>query len=103
MLDKQSSKIPRHCSTGRGFLRLLAGAALTFLVVGCSNAGNKPVEVTADPVALIPCQEPRAQMCIQLYEPVCARLQDGTEKTFSNGCTACADPAVRGYRPGGCE
>jgi hypothetical protein len=42
-------------------------------------------------------------VCIQLYKPVCARLPDGTEKTFSNGCTACVDPAVRGYRLGSCE
>jgi len=48
-------------------------------------------------------QEPRPQMCIQLYDSVCALLKDGAEKTFSNGGTACADPAVRGYRSGACE
>lgn len=48
-------------------------------------------------------QEPRPQMCIQLYDSVCALLKDGAEKTFSNGGTACADPAVRGHRSGACE
>ena len=52
---------------------------------------------------LIPCPEPRPQVCTQEYRPVCAKLSDGCFKTYANGCTACMGPAVTGYREGGCE
>jgi len=50
-----------------------------------------------------PCPEPRPQVCTREYRPVCAKLSDGCFKTYVNGCTACTDPAVTGYREGGCE
>ena len=52
---------------------------------------------------LVPCPEPRPQICTQDYRPVCAQLQDGSFKTYSNGCNACTDPAVTSYRDGACE
>jgi alkaline phosphatase D len=52
---------------------------------------------------LIPCPEPRPQVCTREYRPVCATFKDGSFKTYSNGCTACTDPAVTGYREGTCE
>jgi hypothetical protein len=51
----------------------------------------------------VPCMEPRPQVCTQDYRPVCAELQDGSFKTFFNGCSACSDAAVTGYRDGACE
>ncbi len=48
------------------------------------------------------CTEPRPQICTMDYRPVCAQLSDGTFKTYSNGCTACTDPAVTGHREGAC-
>ena len=53
--------------------------------------------------AMVTCPEPRPQVCTQEYRPVCATLQDGGFKTYSNGCTACTDPAVTAYREGACE
>ena len=52
---------------------------------------------------IIACTEPRPQVCTQDYRPVCAVLKDGSVQTFSNGCNACSDPAVTGYREGACE
>ena len=52
---------------------------------------------------IVACAEPRPQVCTQDHRPVCAELQDGSFKTFSNGCSACSDPAVTGYRNGVCE
>ena len=49
------------------------------------------------------CLEPRAQICTQDYRPVCAQMVDGTTKTYSNGCMACTDPVVTGYREGACQ
>jgi len=48
------------------------------------------------------CTDPRPEICTREYLPVCARLEDGRQKTYSNGCTACSDPAVTGYQPGEC-
>ena len=52
---------------------------------------------------VVACTEPRPEVCTQDYRPVCAVMQDGSVKTFSNGCSACSDPAVNGYREGACE
>ena len=52
---------------------------------------------------MVSCTEPRPQVCTQDYHPVCARLLDSSFKTYSNGCNACSDPAVTGYREGACE
>ena len=49
------------------------------------------------------CPETRPQMCTREYRPVCAKLEDGSMKTYSNGCTACTDPKVVGHYPGACE
>ena len=40
--------------------------------------------------------------CIQLYQPVCGLLKDGSYKTQGNSCTACTDINVVGYTPGEC-
>ncbi len=48
------------------------------------------------------CTEPRPQICTMDYRPVCAKLSDGTFKTYSNGCTACSDPVVSEHREGMC-
>lgn len=59
------------------------------------------------------CSEPRREMCTRDYRPVCADVDTGIrcirapcpsveQKTYSNGCTACADPHVTGHRPGSC-
>jgi hypothetical protein len=52
---------------------------------------------------MVTCPEPRPQVCTQDYRPVCAKLKDGSIKTYSNGCIACTDPAVTGFREGACE
>ena len=52
---------------------------------------------------MVACTEPRPQVCTQDYRPVCAMLHDGGFKTYSNGCNACSDPSVTGYREGVCE
>ena len=53
-------------------------------------------------------------MCTREYRPVCAWVDtgvrcvtepcDSTEwRTYSNGCTACADARVVGHREGACS
>jgi hypothetical protein len=48
------------------------------------------------------CVEPRSQACTRDYRPVCAALKGGSEKTYSNGCTACADVKVNAWLEGPC-
>ncbi len=52
--------------------------------------------------ALIPCEEPRPEICTMDYSPVCGSLESGGRKTYSNGCSACSDHAVVGYTDGPC-
>ena len=49
------------------------------------------------------CVEPRPEVCTMDYRPVCARLESGERRTYSNACGACADPEVAASVPGACE
>lgn len=49
------------------------------------------------------CKDPRPQICTQDYRPVCGQRADASFQTYSNGCGACSDKNVKGYRDGVCE
>jgi hypothetical protein len=94
-----------RCPGGRpgwALWKWLAVAVLVSSGSGCVSAGHREPRTASGPEALTLCREPRPQACIQLYDPVCASLKNGTTRTFSNGCAACAEPAVVGHRPGTC-
>jgi len=48
------------------------------------------------------CPVTRPGICTREYKPVCATLQDGSVKTYSNGCAACSDTNVVSYKTGDC-
>lgn len=60
----------------------------------------------------VACPQERPQICTKEYDPVCAQVDTGVrcirapcpdaseERTFSNACTACADPEVFAWRAG---
>jgi len=84
--------------------------ALALCVIVVSLPGAGPVEpepersqATGSAPKEVQCVEPRPQMCIQIYLPVCARLRDGRLRTYPSGCTACTDANVVGHRPDPCE
>ena len=54
------------------------------------------------PVAGGPCANPRPQMCTMDYRPACGIRRDGSSKTFSNACSACADADVVTQAAGAC-
>ena len=57
----------------------------------CATAGpDKP----APPAGATVCEDPRPEVCTMDYRPVCGTLRDGSKKTYSNGCGACADAEV---------
>ena len=84
------------------FLLLVAITAIMFM-------GVKPPLFAAEGIpekgsdTLIICPELRPQMCAMDFRPVCGELKNGSFKTFSNGCMACADQEVIGYRAGECK
>ena len=59
---------------------------------------------TSDPAPILTvCEEPRPEICTQDYVPVCGQLDDQSQVTYSNACSACAIAAVEGYIEGACE
>ena len=49
------------------------------------------------------CSDPRPEMCTREYVPVCGNREDGSTKTYGNGCTACSDPSVVSFSSGACS
>jgi hypothetical protein len=85
--------------------------SLIFLI-SCQN--KKPQDNPSIPEQPIPagayfeCKEPRSTLCTQEFRPVCAKVDTGVRcvttpcpsaenKTYSNACTACANPNVYGF------
>ena len=77
------------------FLKGTMACAVIGLLAGCA-AGQQPA---LDHV----CTDPRPKACTRDYRPVCAIHEDGSQSTAPNGCEACADPSVTGYRDGACD
>ena len=75
---------------------LLVIAALLALSA-CAGRVRMPADVTL-------CVDPRPEVCTMIYDPVCGVHVDPArpDATYASGCSACADPAVAGYRPGPC-
>jgi hypothetical protein len=92
-------------------------AGLLALAIACSHDGRDAARRGAGAGladGYVECVVPRPELCTREYRPVCAlrdlgircvtRPCDSWEtKTFPNACTACADDAVQGWRPGECE
>lgn len=79
-------------------MKLLWPIAVIQLLGGCAAPGQNSTSASA----LRKCTEPRPQACTMEYRPVCAELVDGSRETYSNGCGACADGMVAGWREGAC-
>ncbi len=75
---------------------MLRVPALTvfLLITGCSTGPETP-QITQ-------CNSPRPQVCTMEYNPVCAQLGAGGQKTYSSPCNACADVTVTGFLGGAC-
>lgn len=81
---------------------LVVVVMIGFVSVACSPAPSE--DKAASPGAdLTACQDPRPQICTAHYDPVCGSAGDDNYKTYGNACSACADRAVSGHRPGACE
>lgn len=79
-------------------MTLRLAVALLALLAGCSGRSGP----TAEEPGLTRCEGPRHPICTQDWSPVCGQQEGGEWRTYSNACSACADPAVVGHRPGEC-
>lgn len=81
-------------------MRLQAPPAVLAAVLlgGCASAPQQELAESMEQ-----CPMPRPQVCTMQYDPVCGVFGNGERKQYSNGCSACSDSAVTGYRTGPCE
>lgn len=77
-------------------MRRVAISVFTGFIAMCS-AGQSLAAASATV-----CEDPRPQACTMDYTPVCATLADGSVKTYSNGCGACADANVSSWVADAC-
>ena len=105
MQVKTSLPYPSKEQTMKTSYKLLTIFSISFFCQSCAESvSNKPATEQNHNHVYTQCTEPRPEICTREYNPVCARLNTGNEeKTYGNGCSACADPAVIDYRQGACE
>lgn len=94
-------------------MKLILGILALGLLSACSSQTNKNDTELSNTKTSNTCPEQRPQVCTMDYRPVCATRDTGVRcvtapcpsselKTFSNACTACADPKVISYTPDEC-
>ena len=82
----------------------IAWALALLVVAGCSTVTSQPgpaAPLASNPI--IPCTDPRPELCTMQYAPACASLAAGGFRTYASACNACADSAVTGYQNGPCS
>jgi len=84
---------------------LAVSSIMAYPVTVCSSQAEDNVTMESQQALTqhVKCKDPRPQVCTREYRPVCATLEDCTQKTYPNGCTACSDPKVMCYSPGECK
>jgi len=70
-----------------------------FLNTGCVSVSEKH---SNEPDTFVTCSEPRQEVCTQDYVPVYGYRVDGSQKTYSNACSACADKKITNYKVNAC-
>lgn len=96
-------------------LRLLSVFIFALLVASCTAQQQAQPQPQPSPqkTDFKECPEQRSQICTREYMPVCATRDTGVrcvttpcpsseQKTYSNGCEACADKKVLGYVANAC-
>lgn len=96
-----------HRSGTRAQLRVGLSLMALLLTTGCAMTGG-PSEGSQRAQLDVQCQDPRPEVCTFEYQPVCALRESdqsaGREwETYSNGCTACSDVTVIGYKAEPCD
>ena len=74
----------------------------SIMTIGCIPGSNNTSGISSSEDGFITCGEIRPEICTMEYVPVCAELDDGSRKTYSNACSACSDKNVVGYQANSC-
>jgi len=74
----------------------------SIMTIGCISGSNNTSEISSPEDGFITCGEERPEVCTMEYVPVCAELEDGSWKTYSNACSACSDKDVVKYQLNPC-
>jgi hypothetical protein len=74
----------------------------SIMTFGCISGSNNTSGISSSEDNFINCGEKRPEICTMDYVPVCAELDDGSRKTYSNACGACSDKNVIGYQANPC-
>jgi hypothetical protein len=83
---------------------MICVAAFAIALLTTFHCSADDIDDSGDSAApYVLCESPRPEICTMHYDPVCGRRNDGSRKTYSNACTACAAVDVRGYQTGACE
>jgi hypothetical protein len=94
---------------------LFGGLCLGLALSGCSRSDAADAHPNTNRVSFQQCQEPRPEICYEVFAPVCATLKDplirclnapcpsSRQVSFTNDCKACADPKVQGFVQGECQ
>jgi hypothetical protein len=94
-------------------LRLLSVFIVAILIASCAAQQQTQSQPSPQKTDFKKCPEQRSQICTREYMPVCATRDTGVrcvttpcpsseQKTYSNGCDACADEKVLGYITNAC-
>lgn len=85
---------------------------MTIILLGLAATATFRYFIQKEPKAVFCTQDQRnAAACIQLYDPVCAKVNiqcittpcDPINQTFSNSCFACMNSLVESYIKGECK
>lgn len=79
--------------------RIILVATASLVLGACASSGADESMPVANATV---CEDPRPQVCTMDYRPVCGTLNDGSTKTYANGCGACADAAVTSWVENAC-
>ena len=79
--------------------KLLPLILILFSTISFTSCDTKSDKEILD----IMCSEPRPEVCTREYDPVCGYKSDRESKTYSNGCSACAEKEIIGFTNGECD
>ena len=74
----------------------------SIMTIGCISGANSTSGISPSEDSFVRCGEQRPEICTMEYVPVCAILDDGSRKTYSNACSACSDKDVVKYQVNAC-
>jgi hypothetical protein len=96
-------KNQNECANMLGGIILILFVLFSLVTIGCITNSNSTSSSSEPTVKFVRCEKPRPEICTQDYVPVCGELIDGSQKTYSNACSACSNINVIKYQLNSCQ